>query len=249
MKKLLPVLVVLCFCACRKKEKEAFPGLTGTWIGIGNSYSSGSITPPDAFYPIKVRVIDANSVLVRGDTLPLAAGMSNEDSTVFQKVSDYYPNLNYTRFVYHKRSSYVEYSSSAGSSSGHGSEYLSSAGYHPNPFVKDIVTKLAGTRALSGTIHEESYYPVSDITYDTSMQVTFSMVNDSTIAYDRSILVPGGDTLHYKLTGNPANTVTFEVFHLDGNTITTLVYNTVTGATVLHEWGRDFPRVFNVELN
>lgn len=249
MKKLFPVLVVLCFCSCRKKEKEVFPGLTGTWIGIGNSYSSGSITPPDAFYSIKVQVINENNVLVFGDTLPLATDLSNDDIAVFNEVSDYNPGLNYRKLVYHKRNRYVEYSSSAGSSSGHGSSYLSSAGYHPNPSVKDIVKKLAGIKVLSGTVHEKFYYPVRDTTYDTSIQVTFSMVNDSTVAFNRSVSVPGGDTLHYKLTGTPANTVTFEVFHLGANSITTLVYNIATGAVVFREWKSDFPRVFDVELN
>lgn len=248
MKNLLLFLVVLAFLSCRKKEKEAFPGLNGTWVGIGSTYSSGSITPPDAFYPIRVRVIDANSIAVFSDTLPYDAAISNDDSAVFNVVSTYYPALNYTMLVYNKRSQYVVYSSSAGSSSGHGSTHLSSAGYHSNPLLKGFIQKLSGNRTLSGIFHEVSFYPAKDTTYDTTLQVNFTVVNDSTIAFDKSITEPGGDTLHYKRTGNAATNVVFEVFHIESRSITTLEYDAITNAVSLREWARDFPRVVDVEL-
>ncbi|MBX2905838.1 MAG: hypothetical protein KF744_07365 [Taibaiella sp.] len=248
MRNLRLVLVVLAFFSCHKKEKEAFPGLTGTWMGIGHTQASGSITPPDAFWPVAVHVIDNNTIAVFRDTLPYNSGISNDDSAVFKIVSNYNPALNFTSLVYNKRRREVLYISSGGSSSGSGSTYLSSAKYHPNPFVKNILKKLSGTRAFSGTIHDLTFWPRRDTTYETSVDVTFTIVNDSVLAFNRSILIPGGDTLHYKATDNSANTVTFETFHLSDDDITTVMYNTTTDAVTIKEWRGRFPGRVDVDL-
>lgn len=252
MKNLLVFLGLLCLFSCRKteaeKKKEALAGLNGTWIGIGHSFSSGSIPAPDAFYPIRVHVIDANVISVFGDTLPLATDQSNDDSAVFKYVPDSYPVRESATLVYHKRTHVVSYSRWAGSYYGHGSFYLSSADYRSNPLLKDIVRKLSGTRIFSGTVHNVSYGPPSDTTYETSIQVTFTIVNDSTLAFNKSILTPDGDTLHYKTTDNSANTVTFESFHFYDDDITTVTYNAASNAVTLKEWRGNYPYRVDVDL-
>jgi hypothetical protein len=224
--------------ACRKgKNPPSYTSskMNGNRLWLGAASSTGNGSSPDAFVQFGVTVVNATSVRVFADTLQFSSIDPSSHAIIFYRniePSSY--RYNEARLYYNPADNSMEYFLELNGS--YGGEFInvSTSAYKPNSSLKNYVANIAGTKGLSGTGYDTSYFPELDSSYNLNVSINFTIINDSTITFDKNILGIGDSALHYKSTNDAAKTVTFQTLHYF-YPMSTLTYNYGTGKIVFEQ--------------
>ena len=129
------------------------------------------------------------------------------------------------------------YEGQAHGSSGGNWFSLSTVSYNPNSSVKQYISNIAGAKSLSGWVYDTLLYHPSDpyTSRAVDTNITFSVLNDSTLSFDCDLIRVGDHMLHYKLTDYTVNSIVFQTFHMYNYEISTLTYYYLTDSIVFEQ--------------
>lgn len=224
---LIVLFLITLFLSCHKKESSIqVTKMNGTWIAIGKAYGTGlgvEPLPPDAFIQIEVKVVNEKAIVIFNDTLYY----KSFDTGVLNYTIDnsYSMRANWASLLYHIADNSITYQSESTTSFANVGITVSTSYYKPNPLLKDYLPKIVGVKSLSGIVHD--YFIMRnphDSTFTINVNITFTAINDSTLAFDNDVLKLGDNTLHYKATDYTQKKVIFQNFHSFSYSLSTLTY-------------------------
>jgi hypothetical protein len=188
---------------------------------MGHAGEDNFTPPPQSFVQYDFAVVNERTVRVNNDTFRYVGFDDSSHLVHFQNASSE-RHLYFNTIDNSMELNWV-YSSSYHLSNGS----LNTKYYQPNRSLKDYLPYIVGPKPLSGTAHDTLLTRTpNDSSWTINTTITFTAVNDSTIAFNKGFLFyTNGDTLHHMQTNESKNTVVFQSFRLDNFAITTLTYN------------------------
>lgn len=232
---LLVLLILFAVLGCKKKntaKPDTIPKPTpGTYICMGESYTSFEPYCRDAFKPVTITYV-SDSVIGVGN--PVENLVYDTSSTTTDEIHFHYASYrSYRGLVYFPKTRHIIYYTSASASMGSTSTSLSDSLYKPEPLLHSYVNEITGSHAFNGVFYDSTYPPATtyDSTANLNSNITFAVINDSTLQFDKQFVDMGftDSVLHYRSTDYINHEIVWQTYHTLNRT-STLRYNYITHA-------------------
>lgn len=238
---LLKCLSIAAVCslfiqACRK-EKVNYNHLSGVWPMMGQGCADGGPCVENAFIMIEILALDEHNIVVNNDTLPYQSSLSKNDTIVFKKDESQYYKLRYEELRYDKKQGVLMYDYQYNFSNAGASYKVSNYHYKPNPNIGNYVSKIVGTKLMSGVYYDTLYrrLPTEDSSATLNLTMTFSALNDSTIEFRETLLQNMPSVLHYMATDAATNSVIFQSEATLSKKYSVLTYNYTSNSFIFEQ--------------
>lgn len=236
MKQTLLILFTLFAVLACKKKNTAKPDTIpkpapGTYICTGESYTSFETYCRDAFEPVTITYVSDSVIGVGNSVENLIYDTSS--STADEIHFHYATYRSYRGLIYFPKTRHIIFSSSASASMGSASTSLSDSLYKPEPLLHSYANEIEGSHAFTGIYYDSLYPPAPtyDSTANLNTNITFTVINDSTIQFDKQFVYMGitDSVLHYRSTDPINHEIIWQTYHTLNRT-STIRYNYLTHA-------------------
>ncbi len=243
---------LLCVASCKKKPKDnttTTPKNTyasqikGSWLLAGpgclengSDYSCSGVFSYFSFTALN----DTEIVCSLSDTLKYVSTNTDSQIVTFVGNAVFYKSVYSETLIYHYSTNTINYSYNYnGASSGQyfaGSGNLQPINWPGASTIKKYTDNIIGTKLLSGTLFDSIYMPYTkDSTVLISDSVTFTLINDSVLKYNKDYARVGNDELYFKTLNEQTQTIVFETLHSPLDPKATLTYNYATNKITLEQ--------------
>jgi len=255
---LLCFLVVYQIAGCKKEPKSNTQQnntttqndhytskINGSWIGIGTGQDVSTGRSGDVFFQFQLTKLDTSEIIgINRDTLKYRSTDSNTHTVVFTGYLRTVYNAFYSDSIiynYSNNTIIAFFGNIVYFTWNQAGEYLqvtaSPSTYDPS--LKDYISNIAGTKIVSGYAYDTvSIKSPPDSLYSLAGNIELSIVDDSTLKYNKNFTFITDSLLHFKTMDKNSKTIIFQTYHEvapDGG-YTTLTYNYMNNTLVFEQW-------------
>lgn len=237
------VLYMLVLFACKKTQQADTHAsqLDKIWIGFGQGHEIHYGRNGNVFFSFKPVILNSMQIIGITDTIRYQVTDNSTHTVIFGGSFSSYKQVDTETLVYNYANNTItdDYDFSSGGTGGYYGQrvHLLARENIVDPAAKQYISKIAGIRALSGTVYDTLVVRTPpDSSYSLAANIEFKVVDDLTLTYNRDFLDVGDDTLHYKAFDENAKTIIFETFHYQiGEPYTTITYNYLNDAVIFEQ--------------